>query len=111
MVLLAIFNILTGLILLTGVIGVLPGVGKHLEKFGKWLGSFQAVFGLIAIVLALLNISLLSLYFWSLLIGGIILAAGVLEAIPGMTKVAKFLGPAQAVVGIILLVVGIVGLF
>ncbi|MCH8519860.1 MAG: hypothetical protein LAT82_03850 [Nanoarchaeota archaeon] len=109
--LLAIFNILTGLILLTGVIGVLPGVGKHLEKFGKWLGSFQAVFGIIAIVLALLNISLLSLYFWSLLIGGIILAAGILEAIPGMAKVAKFLGPAQVVVGIILLIVGIVGLF
>ena len=109
--LLAIFNILTGLILLTGVIGVLPGVGKHLEKFGKWLGSFQAVFGIIAIILALLNISLLSLYFWSLLIGGIILAAGILEAIPGMAKVAKFLGPAQVVVGIILLVVGIIGLF
>lgn len=109
--LLAIFNILTGLILLTGVIGVLPGVGKHLEKFGKWLGSFQAVFGIIAIILALLNISLLSLYFWSLLIGGIILAAGILEAIPGMAKVAKFLGPAQVVVGIILLIVGIIGLF
>lgn len=108
--LVAIFNILTGLILLTGVIGVLPGVGKHLEKFGKWLGSFQAVFGIIAIVIALLNINLLGLTFWSLLIGGIILAAGVLEAIPGMSKVIKFVGPAQVVVGIILLVVGILGL-
>ncbi|MFP4401925.1 MAG: hypothetical protein ACLFPL_01730 [Candidatus Nanoarchaeia archaeon] len=110
MALLEIFNILTGLILLSGVIGVLPGVGKHLEKFAKWLGSFQAVFGIVAIVLALLNISLLGLEFWSLLIGGIILAAGVLEAIPGMSKLAKFLGPAQVVVGIILLVIGILGL-
>lgn len=109
--LLAIFNILTGLILLSGVIGVLPAVGKHLEKVGKWLGSFQAIFGLIAIVLAVLNFNLLGLMFWSLLIGGIILAAGVLEAIPGMAKVAKFLGPAQVVVGIILLVIGILGLF
>lgn len=110
--LLAIFNILTGLILLTGVIGVLPGVGKHLEKFGKWLGSFQAVFGIIAIILAIRYFSgLLDLYFWSLLIGGIILAAGILEAIPGMAKLAKFLGPAQVVVGIILLIVGIIRLF
>ena len=109
--LLAIFNIITGLILLSGVIGVLPAVGKHLEKVGKWLGSFQAIFGLVAIVIALLNINLLGLYFWSLLIGGIILAAGVLEVIPGMAKVAKFLGPAQVVVGIVLLVVGVIGLF
>lgn len=109
--LLAIFNILTGLILLSGVIGVLPAVGKHLEKVGKWLGSFQAIFGLIAIVLAVLNFNLTGLMFWSLLVGGIILAAGVLEAIPGMAKVAKFLGPAQVVVGIILLIIGILGLF
>lgn len=108
--LLAIFNILIGLVLLSGVIGVLPGIGKHLEKFGKWLASFQVVFGVIAIILALLNIGLLSLYFWSLLIGGIILAAGLLSAIPGMDKVVKALGSLQVVAGIILLIVGIIGL-
>lgn len=109
--LLAIFNIILGLVLLSGVIGILPGIGKHLEKVGKWLGSIQGILGIVAVVIALFNISLLSVYFWSLLIGGIILAAGILEVIPGMAKVAKFLGPAQVVVGIILLVLGIIGLF
>ncbi len=110
MALIEIFNILTGLILLSGVIGVLPGIGKHLEKFAKWLGSAQTIFGIIAIILAVVYFNALSLTTWSLLIGGIILAAGILETIPGMTKVIKFLGPAQVVVGIILIFVGILGL-
>ena len=109
--LIAIFNILTGLILLSGVIGVLPGIGQYLEKFGKWLATFQVVFGVIAIVIALLNISLLSLTFWSLLVGGIILGAGLFSAIPGMDKVIKVVSSLQIVAGIILLVVGILGLF
>lgn len=108
--LLEILNIVFGLILLSGVIGVLPAVGKHLEKAGKWLGSFQTIFGVIAIIIALLNISITSLTFWSLLLGGFILSAGLFETFSGMKKFIKTISSIQIVFGIILLFVGVVGL-
>jgi len=108
--LLAIFNILTGLILLSGVIGVLPGVGKHLEKFGKWLSSFQVFFGVVAIIVAVVNFNLTSIYFWSLLIGGLTLLDGIALSISSLKKYSKIVGVVQTIAGVILLVVGIIGL-
>jgi len=108
----SIVAILAGLILLTGLLGVIPAFGKHLEKFAKWLGSFQAVIGIIAIVFGVLNLwSMVSIM---LVIAGLVLLMGILEAIPGIGKdlhrLAKWLGGFQTLIGIITLAVGIWGL-
>jgi len=50
MALLEILNIIGGLVLAVGIVGALPGVGKYLEKAGKWLGGFQGIIGVIAII-------------------------------------------------------------
>jgi len=104
-----IFAIITGLILLTGLLGVIPALGKHLEKLAKWLGGFQGIIGIIAIIVGIIDFSwILGLF---LIFGGIILAVGILMAIPAMgkylEKLAKFLGGFQTIIGIILLIVGI----
>ena len=109
MVLVPVLDIIVGLILLSGVIGTLPAIGKHLEKAGKWLGSFQGIFGIIAIIVGIIYWGSL-LHSLTLIIGGIILAAGILDAIPGMAKVAKTLGKIQVLVGIIAIIIGIIGL-
>ncbi len=109
MVLIPILDIVVGLVLLSGVIGLLPGVGKHLEKVAKWLGSFQGVIGIIAIIVGIWLWSSL-LHSLTLIIGGIILAAGILETIPGFAKITKVLGSIQVVVGIIAIIIGILGL-
>lgn len=103
--------IIAGLVLLTGVLGVIPAMGKHLEKLAKWLGSFQGIIGLIALAVAILNFDIGSLIIWMLILSGIMLAAGFLEAIPAMGKhihkLAKWLGGFQTIIGIIILVLGI----
>lgn len=107
-----IVNILGGLVLCAGILGALPVMGKHLEKLGKWLGGFQTLIGIIAIVLAVL--------WWTELqsivaiIVGLILIVGILPAIPAMgkhlEKLAKWLGGFQTIIGIIAIIVGIWGL-
>jgi hypothetical protein len=47
---------LVGVILLTGAFHVGPGLGKYLEKFGTWLGGFQTIIGVIAIVIGILGL-------------------------------------------------------
>ncbi len=107
-----IFAILTGLVLLTGVLGVIPVLGKYLERFAKWLGSFQGVLGIISIIIGLL-------YFFSLsgimcIITGIMLAIGLIQTLPlvgdAMKRAVKFLGGFQVIIGIIAVIVGIAGL-
>ena len=50
---LGIVALLVGLILLTGILPMIPAIGKQLEKFAKWLGSFQTLIGIIAIILGI----------------------------------------------------------
>jgi hypothetical protein len=77
-------NILAGLVLCAGILGAIPAMGKHLEKLAKWLGGFQTIIGLIAIILAVL--------WWTdlqsivAIIVGLILIVGLLPAIPAMGK-------------------------
>jgi len=107
-----IMNIVGGLVLCAGILGAIPAMGKHLEKLAKWLGSFQTIIGLIAIIIGIIFFSipqgLLAI------IVGLILAMGILGAIPAMgkhlEKLAKFLGSFQALIGIIAIIVGIWGL-
>ena len=108
-----ILNIIAGLILCVGILEAIPAMGKHLEKLAKWLGSFQTIIGIIAIILAII--------WWDnflqsivAIIAGLILIAGILPAIPALgkhlEKLAKALGSFQTLIGIIALIVGIYGL-
>lgn len=109
--LIGIMAIIAGIVLLTGLFGVIPAFGKHLDKFGRWLGSFQGVIGLAVLIVAILNFDVGSLIIWMLIISGIMLAAGFLEAIPSMGKhlhkLAKWLGGFQTIIGIVTLILGI----
>jgi sulfite exporter TauE/SafE len=46
-------NIVAGLILAMGILPNIPAVGKSLEKVAKWLGSFQTIIGIIAIIIGI----------------------------------------------------------
>ena len=109
-------NIVGGLILCAGILEAIPAMGKHLEKLAKWLGGFQTIIGIIAIILAI--------FWWAELesilqnvvaiIVGLILIVGILPAIPAMgkhlEKLAKLLGGFQTIIGIITIIIGIWGL-
>ncbi|OKY77323.1 MAG: putative membrane protein [Candidatus Methanohalarchaeum thermophilum] len=107
----SIMCIIAGLVLLTGVLRVIPAIGGQLEKVGKWLGSFQTIIGLIALVIGIMSLS--SLQGMMLVIAGIVLLAGVLSVIPAMgkylEKLAKILTGFQVPIGIITLIIGIMG--
>lgn len=102
--------IIAGLVLLVGVLYLIPAVGKYLAKLAKWMGSFQTIIGIIAIIVAILNIGSLE-GVW-LLLSGLILAVGILPMIPAvgkiLTKVAKALAGMQVPVGIIALVLAFI---
>lgn len=101
--------IICALVLLAGSLYLVPAMGKYLTKLAKLLGGFQAVIGIVAIVLAALNIDSVSGIV--LLIVGLILAASVLSALPTVgkyiAKLTKALGAFQTIIGIIALIVGI----
>lgn len=110
-------NIIGGLILCVGILEAIPAMGKHLEKLAKWLGSFQVLIGIIAIILAIwiwLDGSGAMIQIAMAIIVGLILAMGILGAIPAMGKhlerLAKWLGSFQTLIGIIAIIVGIWGL-
>ncbi len=108
-----IFAIIAGLVLLTGVLGVIPALGEHLEKLAKWLGSFQTIIGIIALLLGIFNLGSLSGIM--LVLAGLILMMGILPAIPALgehlEKLAKILAGVQVPIGVITLIVGLLGLF
>jgi hypothetical protein len=101
--------IVCGLVLLTGSLYLIPAMGKYLEKLAKWLGGFQALIGVVAIVIAVLNIGSISGVV--LLLVGLILAVSIMSALPTVgkyfAKIAKFLGAFQTILGILALIVGI----
>jgi uncharacterized membrane protein HdeD (DUF308 family) len=45
--------LIAGLILITGILPAIPAFGEHLEKLAKWLGSFQTIIGIIAIIIGI----------------------------------------------------------
>ena len=53
-----IMNIVAGLVLAMGILLSIPAVGKSLEKVAKWLGRFQTMIGIIAIILGILYFGL-----------------------------------------------------
>ncbi|MEM0467430.1 MAG: hypothetical protein QXX20_07570 [Candidatus Thermoplasmatota archaeon] len=108
----AVMNIVAGLILCVGILEVIPAMGKHLVKLAKWLGGFQTIIGIIAILLAILWWS--SIQSIVAIIAGLILISGILPSIPTfgkhLEKLAKWLGSFQTIIGIIAIIVGIWGL-
>ena len=104
-------NIVAGLILCMGLLEAIPAMGKHLAKLAKWLGGFQIIIGIIVIIAGI--------YWWSFpwalvtIFAGLILAIGILPAIPAMgkhlEKLAKWLGGFQTLIGLVVLIIGILG--
>ncbi len=104
-------NIIAGLILCVGVLEAIPAMGKYLKKLAKWLGGFQIIIGIIVIVAGI--------YWWSFpwalitIFAGLILAIGILPAIPALgkhlEKLAKWLGGFQTIIGLVVLIIGILG--
>ena len=107
-----IMNIIAGLILAMGILPNIPAVGKSLEKVAKWLGRFQTIIGIVAIVVGILFFSLLQ--GTVAIIAGLILAMGILSSIPALGKylvqLAKWLGGFQTIIGVIALIIGVLGL-
>ena len=48
-----IINIIAGLVLAMGLLPSIPGIGKDLEKLAKWLGGFQTIIGVAAILIGI----------------------------------------------------------
>ncbi|MDH7517111.1 MAG: hypothetical protein QHH19_02030 [Candidatus Thermoplasmatota archaeon] len=109
MEILHILNIVAGLILCVSFLDAVP----TLQKFAKWLGSFDTIIGIILIIYVIVA------GYWSSLLGivaifaGLIMIVGILPAIPAvgkhLEKVAKWLGGFQGFIGIIVLIAGILG--
>ena len=110
-VIIEITNIIAGLILAISILPSIPAIGKSLEKAAKWLGRFQTIIGIVAIVLGILNFGLQGIV---AIIAGLVLAMGILPSIPAigssLEKVAKWLGGFQTIIGITAIVIGIWGL-
>ena len=45
--------IIAGLVLAMGILPSIPALGKHLEKLAKWLGGFQTIIGIVAILVGI----------------------------------------------------------
>ncbi len=107
-----IMNIVAGLILAMGILPLIPAMGKSLEKLAKWLGRFQTIIGIIALVVGIVFFSLLQGTI--AIVAGLILAMGILASIPALgkylVKLAKALGGFQTAIGIIAIIVGVLGL-
>jgi hypothetical protein len=110
-VLVEITNIIAGLILAMGILPSIPAVGKSLENVAKWLGRFQTIIGVIAIIVGIIYFGLQGIV---AIIAGLILATGILTSIPAvgesLEKVAKWLGTFQTIIGTIAIIIGIWGL-
>lgn len=107
--------IVCALVLLAGSLYLIPAMGKYLEKLAKFLGGFQAIIGVIAIVVAIWQmLEDVTLGNIVLLIVGLILAVSVMSALPvvgkHLAKLGKALGAFQTLFGIIALIVGIIDL-
>ena len=104
-------NIVAGLILAMGILPSIPAIGKNLEQVAKWLGRFQTIIGIIAIIIGILNLGLQGIV---AIVAGLILAMGILPSIPAigdnLEQVAKWLGKFQTIIGIIAITIGIWGL-
>ncbi len=104
----AIVAIFAGLVLLAGSMGSLPTIGHALDRLGRWLGKFDAVIGIAAIVVGLLD--LFSFAGLMLILAGLILAVSMLRSLPPLARLGRALSPYRLLIGIVVLVIGMLGL-
>ena len=52
----AIVAIVAGLVLALGILPLIPALGKYIHKFAAWLGSFQTIIGIVALVIGVLGL-------------------------------------------------------
>jgi len=106
-------SVLAGLILCVGIFEAVPVMGKHIEKFAKWLGGFDTIIGLILIIYVFWAGYWDSLFGIVVIFAGLIMIVGILPLIPAvgkhLEKFAKWLGGFQTIIGLIVLIVGILG--
>ena len=104
--------ILAGLVLMSGVLRNIPGIGMPLDRFAGWLSRFEVLIGVVAIVLGVLE--LLSLEGILLILAGLALAASALRSIPSIGPPLGRLGNVllvyRAVIGAIILLIGLLDL-
>ncbi len=48
--------LIAGLVLAMGILPSIPALGKSLEKVAKWLGRFQTIIGVVAIIVGILEL-------------------------------------------------------
>lgn len=102
--------LLGGLVLLTGVLYLIPVLGKYIEKLAKWLGGFQALIGVVAVIVAIWHFidAEVDLESIVLLVVGLILAVSIMSALPAVgkyiEKLVKALGAFQVIIGIIAII-------
>lgn len=106
---------LVGILLILSGILLLPGFFTNIEGMRgvvSALKSAQVVIGVIALVVGILNV--FSLGGISLVVAGLILAAQALSAIPGigegLEKAGGYFAQFSAIIGVIVLILGIVEL-
>ncbi|HIH72270.1 MAG: hypothetical protein PWP49_1341 [Thermococcaceae archaeon] len=106
-----IVNIIAGLVLAMGILPSIPAIGKDLHKLAVWIGRFQTIIGIIAVILGILHLGLQGIV---AIVAGLVLMTGILPSIPAigkdLEKLAKWLGGFQTLIGIIAIIVGIMGL-
>lgn len=114
----AIMDIIAGLILLTGVIPLIPVVGKDIVKVTKWMAVHQVPIGIVAVIVG--GLGLLDLTSGGIIaslvaiVAGIVLAIRVFGTLPlvgeDLKKVVRAISSVQVTFGIIVLIVGILAL-
>ncbi len=55
--LVAVMNIIGGLVLCAGILAAIPAIGKTMAKAGKFLGGFQTIIGIIALIIGILGLA------------------------------------------------------
>ncbi len=104
-------NIIAGLILIAGIATSIPAIGKDIARLARWLGRFQTIIGVIAIIVGIIYFGTQGIV---AIIAGLVLAMGILPSIPAIgtsiEKLAKWLGRFQTIIGVIAVIIGIWGL-
>lgn len=105
-------NIVAGLILAMGILSSIPAIGDDLVKLAKWLGRFQTLIGVVAIIIGFFNFGVQGIV---AILAGLVLAMGILPSVPAigddLERFAKWLGGFQTIIGVIAIIIGIWGLF
>lgn len=113
--LLTIANISGGILLGLATLDRWDGESNFFNKIAGVLAPFQTVIGVALIVLSLIKFRVNVLFSIASILGGILLLTHVFGKVPALEtslrKLSAALMPFKVVIGIVLIVIGILGLF